>query len=255
MAVQISLDHTVFTLREKIQELSDHFLKNFGFSYFQYLRCYDDGAIGLLTNNTGLFEYFQHIDHSPVVFSSYSQEYENTHSYWFLWDESLPESPVQLAREKFNIHNGITLVRRAKNYYDMIAVALPKQHPNAALFYLNKLKIIEQYINSFDRNHRELITLMNENRILLPQAYRDVNYEKLCLTNGRVNLYGKHSMTYVAAQELAYLRIWLQDASYKEIARLLELSPRTVETYIDRIKQRTGFASRFEIEQALALCP
>lgn len=255
MALRIALNNPVFTLKEKVQELSNDFLKNFGFNYFQYLRCYADGSIGLLTNNTGLIEYVQQIDNLPVVYSSYAKEYENTHSYWFLWDDSLPKFPVQLAREKFNFHNGITMVRRSQHYYDMIAVALPTEHPNAASFYLNKLKIIEQYINDFERNHRDLITMMNKNKIALPNVYRDTNYEMLCLANGRVNVYGKYGMTYITSQELACLRILFQDASYKEIAQCLGLSPRTVETYISRVRQRTGFKTGFEIDRALSLCP
>lgn len=255
MSVRISLDHPIFTLKNKIQELSNDFLTNFGFNYFQYLRCFSDGSIGLLTNNTGLIEYFEHIDNSPVVFSSFSGEHENAHSYWFLWDEALPEFPVSLAREKFNFHNGITLVRRSKNYYDMIAVALPKEQANTGSFYLNKLKVIEQYINDFDKQNKDLISLMNENRVLLPFKYRDVNYETLCLVKGRINFHGKYGLTYITSQELSCLRLLFQGYSYKETALFINLSPRTVETYIHRIKQRTGFLVLSEIERALSLCP
>ncbi|MCC5014032.1 MULTISPECIES: helix-turn-helix transcriptional regulator [unclassified Legionella] len=254
MAIKISLDHPTFTLREKVQEINKTFLADYGFSYFQYLRCFDDGSISLLTNNTGLIEYFQHVDNSPVVFSSFNNDYENSHSYWFLWDEVLPKFPVQLAREKFHFHNGITLVRRSRNYYDMIAVALSAEQANAGSFYLNKLKIIEHYINDFDKQNKELITLINNNKIILPSSYRDVNYQKICLTKGRITVTGKEGLTYITSQELACLRLLLQGASYKEAAKLLHLSSRTVETYIDRIKQRTGFFSRSEIERAL-LCP
>ena len=94
----------------------------------------------------------------------------------YLWDEELPESPVQLARVKFNIRNGITLVRRSKNYYDMIAVALPNEQDNPGSFYLNKLKTIEQFVHEFDKDNKDLIQLINKNPILLPKSYRDVNY-------------------------------------------------------------------------------
>ena len=255
MAVQLSLDNPAFTLKDKIQELNNNFFSTFGFNYFQYLRCYADGSIGLLTNHTGLVEYLQHIDDSPVIFSSFEDEHESAHSYWFLWDEALPEFPVGLAREKFNIRNGITFVRRSKSYYDMIAVGLAVEQENAGSFYLNKLKIIEQHINDFDKQNRDLIQLMNENRILLPKPYRDVNYEDLCLVNGQVSIHGKKGPTYITSQELSCIRLLLQGYSYKEIAHLLGLSPRTVETYMARIKQRTGFASRYEIGRVLSLCP
>jgi DNA-binding CsgD family transcriptional regulator len=255
MPVNLPLDHPTLVLRNKIQELSQNFLTTFGFNYFQYLRCYADGSAGLLTNNTGLMEYFQHVDNSPVIFSSFSEDHKNLASYWFLWDEELPSGPVQLAREKFQVCNGLTLVRRSKTYYDMIAVALPKDPINAGSFYLNKLKAIEQFISQFDKDNKDLIAVMDKNPLALPPAYRDLNYEKICLSNGRIEVQGKKEKTYITAQELACLRWLIQGASYKEIAYLLELSPRTVETYLDRVKLRTGHRSRFALEHMLSLCP
>lgn len=254
MSLQLSLNHPTLTLKSKIQELSKNFLTTFGFNYFQYLRCFADGSVSLLTNNTNLIEYMQYVDNAPIVFSSFQKEHENSHSYWFLWDEELPEWPVQLAREKFNIHNGLTLVRRSKLYYDMIAVALPYEQSNAGTFYLNKLKAIEQFINEFDKENKNLIELICKNPISLPEPYRDINYQNICLTNGKVNVLGKYGQTYITTQELACLRLLVQGAAHKKIAQLLDISPRTVETYILRIKHRTGYSSRSEIERMLTLC-
>jgi DNA-binding CsgD family transcriptional regulator len=254
MPLSIPLDHPIFALKSKIQEASENFLKIFGFNYFQYLRCFADGSMGLLTNHTGLIEYFQNVDNSPVIFSSFKNDHENTLSYWFLWDEELPASPVQLAREKFNLRNGLTLVRRTKHYYDMIAVALPNEAANPGSFYLNKLKGIEQFVKEFDSHNQDLIALMNKHPIVLPAAYRDINYENICLTKGKVIVAGKYEETHITTQELACLRLFIQGESYKKIAQALDISPRTVETYIARMRLRTGFFSRTEFERMLTMC-
>ena len=157
MPLHLSRDNPTWTLKNKIQEVSQSFLNAHGFSYFQYLRCYVDGSIGLLTNDTRLIEFFPQMENEPVVFSSFEEEHERSHAYWFLWDEELPEAPVSLAREQFHIHNGLTLVRRSKEYYDMIAVALPKEQENAGSFYLNKMKAIENFIHEFDRDNKDFI--------------------------------------------------------------------------------------------------
>lgn len=248
------LTHPVFESRSRIAEITQQFLHSHGFNYFQYLRCYADGSIGLLTNQTGLLEYFEHMDNSPVVFSSFDEQHENSHAYWFLWDEELPELPVQFARQKFNLRSGITYVRRSKNYYDMIAVALPTEPANPCGFYFNKLKAIEEFIHDFDKGNKDLIRLMNKNPILLPMSYRDQNYQDICLTKGRLKVEGKNGVTYLTTQELSCLRLLSQDASYKEMARELKISVRTVETYLARIRQRTGFASHGEMLHMLA-CP
>lgn len=248
MGIKITLDHPTIALKSKIQEISADFLNRHGLNYFQFLRCYDNGSIGLLTNNTGLLEHFQYVDNAPVVFSSFTDEHQSSSSYWFLWDEELPEMPVQLAREQFNIRNGITLVRRSKHYYDMIAVATPVEPDNAGAFYLNKLKSIEYFINEFEIANHELIRLMNKHPLLLPEPYRDINYKKICLTKGTVSVRGKTGESYITTQELACLRLLIQGKSYKQIAQIMDISPRTVETYLQRVKHRTGLTLQNEIE-------
>jgi DNA-binding CsgD family transcriptional regulator len=250
MSIVLDLNHPTFLLKKKIQEITEDFQKKQGFNYFQYLRCYADGSIGLLTNKTDLIEYFRNLDNTPVVYSSFSQKNAVQSSYWFLWDDALASQPVTIAREKFGIYHGITLVRRAPTYYDMIAVALPAHQPQVGSFYLNKLRLIENFINYFDKNNKSYIQLMDKNPISLPCTARDVNYEKICLSSGKI----KVRETYITAQELACLRLLSTGFSYKEIGWQLNISMRTVETYIQRIKIRTGCINRRELLQLLQTC-
>jgi DNA-binding CsgD family transcriptional regulator len=252
MAVQISSQHPTLLLKNKIQKISHAFFETLGFSYFQHLRCFQDGSISLLTNNTSLFEEFSHVDNSALIFSSFKSENINSHSYWFLWDEALPQHPVQLAKQKYNIHNGLTLVRRYKNYYDMIAVALPYHHDQASIFYLNKLRVIEQFFNDFEHENKNLIELITQNRILLLPSQRDINYKNICLLKGRISIRGKSGVTYVTTQELNCLRLLFQGYSHKKIAQLLNISTRTVETYLLRIKHRTGYDTQCDLNRLMS---
>lgn len=124
----------------------------------------------------------------------------------------------------------------------MIAVALPSEQSNPGTYYLNKLKMVEQFINEFDKDNKDLLDLMNKNPIALPEAYRDINYKKICLPNGKLNFLGKEGMTYITNQELACIRLLFQGATYKVIAQQLEISPRSVETYMQRVQHRTQLA-------------
>lgn len=252
MSVKVDVNHPIFLLKNRVYEASKAFLQAYGLSYFQYLRCFDDGSISCLTNDTSLFEYFQHVDDAPLVYSSYENEHELSHTYWFFWDEALPKMPVQLARERCHLHNGLTLVRRHKKYYDMIAVALPEEHPNPATFYLNKLNAIEQFIFNFELQNADLVQILNQQPIALPVQHRDSHYQSLCLPHGRLLIEGKYTQTYITAQELACLRLLKQGASHKQVAKCLNVSFRTVETYLLRVKERTGFSAWRDIERLLS---
>jgi DNA-binding CsgD family transcriptional regulator len=251
MAELFNIRHPTLLLRHKIQSLTQDFCQQMGLSYFQYLRCFADGSVGLLTNKTELLEYFQKQRDIPLVYSAFETQHENQASYWFLWDEALPEHPVQLAREKFGIYHGLTFVRRSRDYYDMIAVAMPKPHAHASSFYLNKLKSIDFFIHEFDKNHQQLVQTMHQNPITVPLRQRDMNCEKICLGNAKLKVKGRRGYTHITVQELACLRLLSLGRSYKEIAKQLDVSPRTVETYIYRIKLRTDFYTLQELIELL----
>lgn len=255
MPLYIPNNHPTIVLSGKLNEICQFFLNQHGLNYFQYLRCYEDGSIGLLHNNNSLLRHFAELDFP--IFSSYNYEHKSLHSYYFLWDEELPYFPVYLARKYHNIHHGITFVRRTKDYYDMIAFGMPEERSNAASYYLTRLKAMEEFIIHFDCNNKDLIVTMGQNPIALPELNRDKNYKELCLQSSRhrFSVTGKWGDTYITPQELSCLKLLLQGYSYKEIGSQLVLSPRTIETYITRVKTRTGINGHREFKKLLSLCP
>ena len=254
MTIRLSLNHPTLMLPEKVNEICTSFLTQHGFNYFLYLRCYDDGSISLLVNNAEPLKHFLELDFP--VFSSYKNEHNLQHSYWFFWDEELPWLPVKIVRDYHKLHHGLTFVRRQKRHYDMIAVALPHERLNPASFYMGKQKAMENFIGYFDREYKDLLAIVTKNRIFLPEANRDMNYQNLCLKNNtRIPIMGAYGSTYITGQEVACVRLLTHGYRLKEIANHLELSPRTVETYISRVKERSGTRKRSDLLSFVSNCP
>lgn len=239
---------STIALRPRIEEVTKSFFDQHGFSYFQYLRCYEDGRYSLLTNDTRLLEEFANQPpDTQLIYSSFNEEQKSKYAYWFLWDEMLPKEPVQLAKQKLDIHNGITLLRRSKNYYDMIAVALPKHLENSATFYMNKKSAIEDFILNFDVTQKKLIAEMDKQSVSLSANRRDNNCDKIPILNGSVKTVVNNKEVQLSCQELKVLYFFTQGASYKEIARIMDISDRTVETYLQRIRIKCGLTSNAEL--------
>lgn len=253
--LKLSRDNPTLQLKATIEKICESFLKQHGLSYFQYLRCFPDGSFSLLTNNTGCFEEFTEMKDMPLIYSSFTSEHEQNHAYWFLWDEELPDFPVNYAREKHGLHHGLTFVRRSKNYYDMIAVALSQPKRNIGSYYLSKQNAIETYINEFESTQRELIERTSRIPIALPEPYRDRNYHKICLSNRNITLLSKSVYFQLTAQELSCVRLLKRGFSYKEIGKQLNISWRTVETYLSRAKQKSNTPSRKALIRLLDTCP
>ncbi len=254
MSFTLSKNHPILQLSDAVSEICHDFLKLHGFNYFQYLRCHKDGSMSVLTNDTSLLKYFVELDFP--IFSSYQEDHVQRSSYWFLWDEELPWLPVKIAREKSNFHHGMTFVRRSPLYYDMIAFALPSQIRNPASYYMSRLKSLEWFIHWFDLNGKDLLKTVTEDPIFLPETNRDINYQNLCLEKKfQFPIQGSLGETYITAQELSCVRLKTQGYGYKDIGRLLSLSPRTVETYLMRLKLRSGISSHSEFIKMMSQCP
>jgi DNA-binding CsgD family transcriptional regulator len=74
----------------------------------------------------------------------------------------------------------------------------------------------------------------------------------MCLTKGKVIVAGKYEETHVTAQELSCLRLFIHGEPYKKIAQELKISLWTVETYMIRVRQRTGLSTRAELKRMMS---
>lgn len=251
MSYIIDRNHSVYTLSSMVQEICDPFLKAYHFSYFQYLRCYPDGSISILINRTDLFESF--IKHNYPTLSSIDNHTMLKQNYFFFWDESLPTIPVTMAREQHQLHHGMTWVRRHKNHYDMIGFAMPEEKRNIHSFYLNHHHILKQFVDDFERQTHPILNIMEKEKIHPPIYLQDVNCKKLCLRNNRKKIYisTQDMNTHLTTQEFFTLQLLSEDKSFKEIAQILNISHRTAETYIDRIRNRTGINNQRELFKLL----
>lgn len=247
----VDCDHPVFTLKNTIDDAFSTMKTAFGFNLFQYLRCYKDGSMGLLTNQTSPFKLCAENPELQMTYSSFEEADQTKQSYWFMWDEALPTEPVSLVRERCGIYHGMTLVRRNADYYDMLAVGLPHAINNPGSFYLNKLQAIEQFIHSFESDNKDLLKIMKQHAIPIPIERRDENSDRICLPNGQYPIMGAIGPSYFTAQELACLRLLSRSLSLKEVAAQLDISPRSVETYMERLRHRTGLSTKQAIDTIL----
>ena len=253
MKLTIENDHPIFALSPLVAEYCSEFLKHHGFNYFQYNRCYADGSILNFSNTSALAKLLFGAGFS--VQSSFAGDHEKLPSYVFFWDEELPEVPVNLVREKIGIYHGMTILKRNREFYDMIAFGMDKPRRNAMSYYINNFKVLEKFADQFIKTRTDLLSIHERQKLQLPTTYQDPNRLKICLSDRqqRFAIKGKFGKTYATAQEIFCLQYLEQGKSYKEIADILTISPRTIETYLERVKHRTGFNTREQI--FTALCP
>ncbi len=241
---------SLISLSSEVQQVAEPLLQKFNLTYFQFLQVYQDGSFSMLCSHTKWVDFISNYflsKNEQAVFSHVSNNQPEKLQYQFLWEHNLPSKPIMLARE-FNIANGLTFVERYKDHYNMIAVASPVNNHQALDTYLNHLEEIKQFIAYFKNEHRALIQKGFQNRVNLLPGQQDPNLSQMLL-NGRtkIPLTWRNRASYLTPKEYACLKELALGKSVKEIAQCFALSPRTVEGYLNRIKNRTECANNREL--------
>ena len=144
-----------------------------------------------------------------------------------------------LARE-FNITSGLTFVERYEDHYYMFGFGAPATNHRAIDTYFNSLNDMHDFLQKFKIQQRKLIADIDKFRFNVPKARQDSNLAQMLLNTG-------NKPYHLTSQELACIKGLANGLSYKDIAKSLNISPRTVETYLNRVRLRFNLHHKKEL--------
>ncbi len=228
-----------------VSKIAEPFLKRNLLNYFQFGRCYADGShLPLVTNADFLSA---RLSANNGVRSAINEHQVDAHTFIFLWNESLALEDTNQARE-FDLDNGICFVERHTDFYDLIAFAAPRSEKNINNFYLNNIGSLKRFIREFKDQGEELIEQAESYRLHLPQHLQDQNKEKmLWKKNKSISIAAHGSNARLSLKEYECLELVANGMVLREIAEKMNISTRTVETYLDRVKSKLGLSKKSEL--------
>jgi hypothetical protein len=142
------LKDRIYSNSIKVQEICKNLFNRVNLNYFSYGRIYNDYVIVVATN-------CKWIEHFLTINYPFAKPMKNSFTskitFFSLWENSLYSQVTHIAREYFDITNGITLFFDTEDYYEYFSFASPKSNHNAILFYLNNMDILESFSKYFLR--------------------------------------------------------------------------------------------------------
>jgi len=172
---------------------------------------------------------------------------------YFMWDVApllLPKAgsialleKQRISRELFNIDNGITLVKKTKDYMDFYNFGSTKNNKNIRKFLLTNIDFLENFILYFLEKARNLIKSSFTHKINFSRKYFEESNENdernsLADIKSRKIFVDICRNKYITRKEFECLKHVAHGKSYKETAKLLNTSRRTVENYLYHSKER-----------------
>lgn len=233
-------------------------LKRFGIHYFNHIRVFDDGSrLSFGTNGLWLQHFFDNSYYKIGNFSS-----KPLVSNYLLWKFLPSDGVLEIASKEFNIDNGITIIEKNKTYTDLYLFASTRNNDAINNFYINNLDVLKHFINYYKEKSSLFIdSCIPDKPILSKQQQIESKQplqESIILSSYIHEFYNetkinKFKYSYAArevvlsANQHNIITLLLKGYNTKEIARILKLSPKTCQIYIDKIKLKFNCSTRNEL--------
>lgn len=244
--------HHALTSSNNIKELFNPALSSIDITYFNYIKIYnDDCSRELLTNNP---EWIDHFYKNALFNSIGAVDIEHLlPKGYFLWSELDSKDPIYLqGRDFFNIDNGISFVIKREDVTYLYIFASGKDKHDINNFYLGNIDLLQRFIHYFNDLGRPLINEAAKNRIYLPtkQKINPNRVNNIVISEGvreqfleqtpvnRYFLLNESDSLYLTHKQADCARLFAKGYTSKYIAKEMNISHRTVESYIVDIKNK-----------------
>lgn len=246
-SILIPKNHPFLLVGQEIDQILTP-LKRYGIRTLTFIRNYDTGHQILLSNNSNWVEDYYHENLPGNFLSGHPKQY--TQKYLIIPNES--SLPVhKISRERYNEGNTFCLIHRYEKFTEFFFFAGHVNNISLPNFFINNVDLFQTFTTYFKSAAEDLITRGDEFRILLPTAHHTallpdiakLNYDADSILDILKEMKIKHfkfsdNTFKLTEREIDCIAAYQQELTAKEIAKMLNLSFRTVEKYFDAINKK-----------------
>lgn len=251
------LKYTSFSFRDKIKKYCTPLLKHFSINHFSYVKITNSGHFTCLSSRPEWMEYYfeekfylvqPHFRHPSI--------HKTGISFPGLIQNQSYQDAMQIAQSKFQIYPSLIFSEKKDDGIDFFSFDLNSSQPvlNALLF--NELPLLRKFTHMFQQENSSLFKLSDMYQINLidlmgTDFYLDTDPIVASLSNRPQCLnelgLGLKTSEKLSAREITIMQYLLHGASANQIGDLLCLSKRTIEHYIERLKNKLVCHSKMDL--------
>lgn len=228
-------------------------LKNYGISYFSWQTVSNEGKWSIVGNRLDWLEYSAHnrfyMNDPSLIhpeFYSNSINYTATHK-----DENFQNTIIKEAMERFDLNHGLVMVEKNREGAEFAIFAAPNKNSHVINTYINNVSGLKKFVRYFKQEMVQAIDAMQEINVDIAEIKHDFLSKNKRLLSASCDLdfdqvTGQNFATKIAItkREQECLHYTLQGMTAKEIARVLQISHRTVEIHLDNIRKKYGLSHK-----------
>ncbi len=240
---------------DQVRLISRGFCDGLSLTGFAYVRVYHDGRAGWVTTDsdhdrllfdTGFLKEDPLIDTAKALEQGY---YIWSHDRSFPGDKKFYENRVK----HFHINHGLVVVNHQKDYLETGCFSgCTSKRPLHNVFF-NEKGLFKAYLNYFSQNLPKSMHSLFEEGLHLKDLKTSYGTPSSNVTNTQRKLLiaecGLGRLLRLSRRELECLALLREGLTYQSIGLWLKLSPRTVESYIQSVKNKLDLKTHAELFQ------
>lgn len=252
MIQKISSSSHYDSMQRTAKLLDDHF----GINHFWYFRITLDGEYCFLGTHTKWTEFaFQNslVQHFPCL--RHPESLQNGINLMKGGSDSSYKNVLKLAWDSFSINFSINLMKKIPQGIEAFGFATRHGDSQADERLLNELPLLRQFSRFFREKHQRLFDLLYDNQVNIATHFGPLFYavpKSVSIPVAREHLLeklGLHWVNSLTSREKDVLQLFSTGQPASHIAQQMELSPRTVETYIANLKDKLCCSNKSELIQ------
>ncbi len=249
------------SIRNKILDVCKPLFDNFGITYFEFDQICNDGRVFYISTDKKWLQFslenrmFHDEDHVNLCSIAKTRKYR-----YALWDKlKLGDAPLLSNYFHHDIWNGLTINEIEENSFNTYSFATTKNNTSLNSFFINNLPLFDHFIFYFKQKLKLILDEENKKLFFNATPLKDIKglnefeydknaidfIEKTSLQHFEINLNDK--IICLTRRELQCLQMLSSGKTSKEIGNQLAISRRTVEGYINSVKNKTGLTFKNEL--------
>jgi DNA-binding CsgD family transcriptional regulator len=260
--MMLNTKHPLLSISQQLAPLCEH-LKSLGIHQFSYIKKFADGKRLNLSNCPQWIDDYYNMDlYKSSLFEGLSLEPQSKFDIW-LGDYDL--EIYRHGKMYYNTSHSITITEANNKFSEIFLFATTPDNPHAINALANHIDLLYHFIAYLKDQGRKLFQEAEKHRLILTDCnpltdlqqniqplndliskfYQSTRVYKYCLElqNGqKVN---------ITDREIDCLSHLLQNRNASQTAKLMNLSRRTVESYLDNIRLKLACDSKSELYQQI----
>ncbi len=235
--------HPISICAPAMRNIAGILKQKYNIVHFSFQRLFAGKKQAFLTTHPDFSDYFfKNKFHKKYLIDEISL-YQDAN---ILWDSD-PVNDIHLAvRQHSGLAHGLVMIRKHSTYVDTFFFATTLENAKINNFYLNQMAALEDFTSFFKKEGDELIQCAENSLIVHPKDVWDQYFSRYVGGEPLHEVFA-HEPTILTKRELELLTFVRQGLNTKAIARVLNISGRTVDKHFEHIFLKCRCKNKIEL--------